>query len=64
MPDGVLLIGAGLACLVVLAAILIREDRRTGHSGAPDWRGWLLLAVGVAAIVSGAGLFWSELFSR
>lgn len=64
MPDGVILAGAGVLTLVIFTADLVRRDRAAGHSLAPDTRGWLLLAVGTVATVSGAVLLWVGLFSR
>lgn len=51
--DGLLLMGAGIVCLVVFVAMTVRADRTAGHSTTPGWRGWLVLACGAVSIVSG-----------
>lgn len=54
--DGLLLMGAGVVCLVVFVATTVRADRAAGHSTTPGWRGWLVLGCGAAAIVAGVTL--------
>jgi hypothetical protein len=65
--DGLLLMGAGVVCLVVFVVITVRADRAAGQSVMPSRAGWLVLGCGLASIVSGLVLATTDvvrLFSR
>lgn len=63
MPDGLILVAAGLACLVVFVAIVSRHDRQTGGIARPGWDGWLVLGLSVACLAGGVLLAAGRLFS-
>jgi drug/metabolite transporter (DMT)-like permease len=63
MPDGLVLWLAGLVCLAVFVAIVVREDRRLDGIATPHWQGWLVLALGCLCILAGTVLLAVSVFS-
>lgn len=65
--DGLLLIAAGLVCVLAFVARIMRRDRVAGRTTDPDGLDWLLVGTAVLAISAGVAVTvhaaWSA-FSR